>query len=417
MRFLALVLSVLVQAQETSQPKPVVLRGARIYTGTGPALDGALIVIEHGRIAAVGKEIPIPPGAEIVDGTGKVVIPGLIDAASRLFVPVSGERSAGSPDQRVLDGLDFFQTDADEAVQQGVTTVYVGPVSTGPINGLGAIIHLNAARTVLQKEAALKMTLGASSGESSSALERYQSFPQLKQAFEAARQYLEDGEKYRRDLAAYEQAQKDKKTTDLKPPSKPKVDLKQEVVARCLDPKSPLTLRIEVHAADAIPLALRLVEEYKLKAVLEYVTEGGEVAAAIAKARVPALVGPVFRTGPPSVDYLRHSPQTASVLSRAGVSVAVGSFADERAGALGPGGSRFLAESAAAAARGFTREQTLAMITIEAAKILGLEKTQGSIEKDKVADLVLLSGEPFESTTRVDRTWIDGVTVYARGKR
>jgi len=417
MQLLAVLLSLLLQAEDSSQPKVTVIRGARIYTGAGASLDQGIIVIEKGRISAVGKDVPIPPAADLIDATGKVVIPGLIDAASRLFIPASGERSPGSAEQRALDGLDFFQRDAVEAVQQGVTTVYVSPASTGAVNGLGVIVHLDAAHSVLQKEAALKITLGASGGDSSSALERYQSYPQLKQTFEAAKQYLEEGEKYRRDLAAYEQAQKEKKTTDVKNPTKPKSDLKQDVVARCFDAKTPLTVRIEVHTADAITLALRLVEEYRLKAVLEYVTEGGDVAAAIAKSKVPAVVGPVFRLGGSSVDYLRHSSGTASVLSREGVLGAISSLADERAGALGPGAVRFLAESAAYAAKGQTREQVLALITIEPAKILGIEKTHGSIEKDNVADLVLLSGEPFDPTTRVDRTWIDGVSVYARGNR
>lgn len=417
MPLLALALSLFLQAEDPAQPKILALRGARIYTGSGAPLDAGVVLIEKGKIAAVGKDVPIPPAAQVHDVTGKVLIPGLIDAASRLFVPTGGERSAGSPEQRVIDGLDFFQRDAAEAVEQGVTTVYVGPLGVGAVNGLGAVVRLDAARSILEKEAALKLSLGASGGDTSSALERYQSYPQLKALFDAAKQYVEDGEKYRRDLAAYEQAQKEKKTTDVKNPTKPKTDLRQEVVARCLDAKKPLTVRIEVHTADAILLALKLIEEFKLKAVLEYVTEGGEVAAAIAKAKVPAVVGPVFRFGNSSVDFLRHSPATASVLTKAGVPVAVASFADERAGALGPGATRFLAESAAYASRGLSREQALAMITIEAARILGIDKTHGSLEKDKAADLVLLSGEPFEPTTRVDRTWIDGVVVAQRGSR
>lgn len=417
MQLLALLLSVLVQSEESPPSRPVAIRGARLYSGAGAPVDGAVVLIEKGRISAVGKDVSIPPATEIVDATGKVLIPGLIDAASRLFLPESGERSAGSAEQRALDGLDFFQRDVQEAVEQGVTTVYVDPPSLGPVNGLGVIVHLDPAHTILRKEAALRLTLGASGGDSSSALERYQSFPQLRQAFESARQYLEEGEKYRRDLAAYEQAQKEKKTTDLKPPARPKVDAKQEVVVRCLDPKSPLPVRIEVHRADAIRLALRLIEEFKLKAVLVHVTEGGEAAEAIVHAKVPAVVGPVFRLGASSVDYLHHSPQTAGVLLRAGVPVAIGSFADERAGAAGPGSARFLMESAAFAARGLSREQALAMITLEAARALGIEKTHGSIEKDKMADLALLSGEPFEPTTRVDRTWIGGVAAYSRGNR
>lgn len=417
MQLLGLVLSLLLQAEELAPAKVVALRGARIYTGAGPVLDGGVILLEKGRIAAVGKDVPIPSTAEILDLSGKVVIPGLIDAASRLFLPSSGERSAGSAEQRALDALDFFQPEAAEAVQQGVTTIYAGPVSQGTVNGLGVIVHLDPSHTVLLQDAALKVTLGASGGESSSALERVQAYTQLKQTFEAARQYLEEGEKYRRDQAAYEQAQKDKKTTDQKPPAKPKTDPKLELVSRCLRPKEPLTLRIEVHTADAILSALRLVEEFKLKAVLEYVTEGREAVAAIAKANIPSVVGPVFRLGNSSVDYLHHSPVTASVLSQAGVPVAVASFGDERAGAQGPGSTRFLLEAAAFSSRGLSREQALDLVTLGAARILGIDRTLGSIEKGKIADLVLLSGEPFEPGTRVERTWIDGVAVFVRGAR
>src|SRR5205809_2496671 len=96
MQLLAVLLSLLLQAEETTQPKVTVIRGARIYTGAGPTLDGGVILIEKGRIAAIGKDVPVPPAAEIIDATGKVVIPGLIDASSRLFIVESGERSPGS---------------------------------------------------------------------------------------------------------------------------------------------------------------------------------------------------------------------------------------------------------------------------------------------------------------------------------
>src|SRR5262245_21070175 len=163
MRLLALVLALSLQASEKS---PVtVLRGAKVYTGAGAPLEQATIVIENGKIAAIGKDVPVPADARIIDATGKTVIPGLIDAASRLFLP-PGERSAGSAEQTVLDALDFYQRDYREAVEQGVTTVYVGPASLGNVNGLGAVVRLDAAHTVLVKEAALKLTLGASGGES-----------------------------------------------------------------------------------------------------------------------------------------------------------------------------------------------------------------------------------------------------------
>jgi len=282
-----------------------------------------------------------------------------------------------------------------------VTTAYVGPPSQGTINGLGAVLHLDAARTVLLRDGALKLTLGASGGDTSTALERYQSYPQLKQAFEGARTYAESWEKYRKDLAEYEQ--KKAKKEEAKEPTKPKVDPRNEVLARALDPKQTLKVRIEVHTADAILLALRLADEFKLRAVLEHATEGAAVAPEIARAKTPVVAGPVFRLGGYSVDYLNHSVATPAALVKAGVPVAIGAFGET------PGATRFLAESAAfAASRGLTREQALATITVDAARILGIEKTHGSLEKGKAADLVVLSGEPFDTATRVEQTFIDG---------
>jgi imidazolonepropionase-like amidohydrolase len=415
MRVLALALAISVQASDHASSPTVALRGAKVYTGAGVPIESAVVLIENGKILAVGKDVPVPPDARVIEATGKIVIPGLIDAASRLFLP-PGEKSSGSAEQNVLDALDLYQRDYVEAVEQGVTAAYIGPASLGPVNGLGAVLRLDAAHTVLLKDAALKLTLGASGGDSSTALERYQSYPQLKQAFEAARQYVENGEKYRKDLAEYE-AKKAKKE-EAKEPVKPKADPRQEVLAQALDPKGTLKVRIEVHTADAIALALRLAEEFKLRVVLEHATEGGPSAEAIARAKVPVVAGPVFRLGGYSVDYLNHSVGTAASLVKAGVPVAIGSFGDERAGQWGPGASRFLAESAAlAASRGLTRDQALAAITTEAAKILGIDKTHGSIEKGKVADLVLLSGEPFESGTVVEQTFLDGVPAYARRAR
>jgi imidazolonepropionase-like amidohydrolase len=414
MRVLALLIAVFFQAQP--QSKITVIRGAKVYPGNSAPVENANVILSNGRIDAVGRDLPIPPEANVIEGGGKTLIPGLIDAASRLFIG-DGERGPGSAEQNVLDGLDLYQRDFLEAVEQGVTTVYVGPLSAGIVNGLGAVIRLDDAHTILLKDAAIKLTLGASGGDTSTALQRYESYPQLKQTFEAARQYAASWDKYRRDLTEFELKKKDKKE-DAKEPAKPKIDPRNEVLARALDPKRNLIVRIEAHSADAITLALRLAEEFKLRIVLEHATEAGPLAPAIAKAKIPVVVGPIFRTGPYSVDYLKHSSTTAAVLVKAGVQVAIGSFGDEHAGQFGPGATRFLADAAAfAASKGLSREQALGAITLEPAKILGIDKTHGSIEKGKIADLVLLSGEPFDSATRVDRTLIHGETVYTRGDR
>jgi imidazolonepropionase-like amidohydrolase len=394
-------------AQDKPHPKITAIRGAKIYTGVGAPLDHGVLLIEGGKISAAGKETAIPPEATVLDAAGKVVVPGLIDAASRLFLE-PGDRGAGSAEHSVLDSIDRFQELYKEAVEQGVTTVYVGPPSFGPVNGLGAVLHLDRARSVIAKEAALKLSIGFSpQGDSATVAQRYESYVQAKQAFEAAKQYGEAWTKYRKDFAEWEQkkpAEPDKK------PQKPKLDPRNEVLLRALDAKQPLAVRIEAHTVDAIGFALKLIDEFKLHAILEGATEAYLAPDTVKRANVPVVAGPVFRPGQASVDFLNHSTANAAALVKAGVPIAIGSFGDE-----GGGATRFLTESAAlAASNGLTREQAIASITSEAARILGIEKTHGSIEKGKSADLVLLSGEPFEAGTVVEKVLLGGEIVFQR---
>jgi imidazolonepropionase-like amidohydrolase len=415
MRVLVLWL-LLVPAQDPSPSRLTAYRGAKVYTLAGAPLEQATILVEGGKVLEVGREVAVPPEATVVDLSGRVVIPGLIDAASPLFVP-PGERLGGSPEFDILDALDRYQRDYRQALEQGVTVAYVGPGSAGGAGGLGAILRLDDRHTVLARRCALKLALGGG-GEVSTAAQRYEAYQQVRQLFEGARQFLEAREKYRKDLAEHEtrkkQAEAEKKPAPA-PPAKPKPDPRNEVLVRTFDPKQPLPVRIEAHSEDAIRYALRLIDEFKLRAVLEGVTEGIAAADAIGRAKVPVVVGPVFRYGAGSVDYLNHSPGTAAALVRAGTLVAIGSFGDERAGQVGSGATRFLAESAAfAASRGLTREEALATITIQAARVLGIEKTHGSLERGKSADFAVLSGEPLETGTWVERTVIAGETAYAR---
>ena len=403
---LALALPSVSFGQEKAPPKILALRGARVYTGAGPALEHATILIENGKFTAVGKDIAVPPEAVVIELAGKVIVPGLIDSASRLFLE-PGDRGPGSAEQNVIDALDRTSELPKEALEQGVTAVYVGPPSTGPVNGLGAVLRLDRARSVLLERAALKLSVGVAAGDTSTSAQRHDSYMQIRQAFDAAKLYGEGWAKYRKDLAEFEQ--KKPAEPDKKPP-KPKTDARQEVLLRALDSKLQLMVRLEAHTADAILLALKLVEDYKLHAVLEGATEAWRVADAVKKSGLAVVTGPVIRTGLPGVDLLHHSTGCAAALVRAGVPVAIGSFGDEPGGA-----TRFLAESAAlAASRGLTHEQALAAITIEAAKAVGLAKSHGSIEKGKAADLVVLSGEPFERQTFVEKTFVDGQAVFQR---
>ena len=505
MRRLILAISVLsLPSLADSRPqdppaKPaLVLANARIYPVSGPVIDGGSILIENGKIKAVGKTISVPSDAKVIDLTGRVVIPGLIDTASGLFLQADAGSSGGSAEQDVCDALDFFDDqDRKEALASGVTVVCVSPPGRGSLQGQSAVVRVHPGSSpesrILMRAAALKVSLGVASGDTSTASQRYRDYVGLKEAFDGAIKYRESWDKYRKDFEEYEKKKKewdakkkaapkkdDAKADDAKKddakkeepkkeepkkeepkkeeppkapeaepqdppregrgrrgggggggggastesapasadgepkkPSKPRLDPRNEVLVRALDEKNPLTVRVEAHSVDCIELALRLAEDFKLKMVLEQATEASRAAEAIAKAKVPVAVGPVFRYGLPRVDYLNHSLDTASRLVQAGVEISIGSFPVGAAGHRGAGAGRFLMEAAAwASSRGLTREQALQAVTLNPAKQLGLADQIGSIAENRTADLVVLRGEPFEAGTTVERTLSAGEEVW-----
>jgi imidazolonepropionase-like amidohydrolase len=387
------------------QDAPVAYRGARVYPGQGPALDDAVVVVVGTKIQAVGKGAAVPPEARVVDLSGKVVVPGFIDAGARLWTPAD-ERGPGGADQSVLDGLDRYLDDGREARERGITAAFLLPPGAGPVCGRGAVVRLDDARSVLEPDAGLRISLSA--GELSTPAMRHESLQQLRQLIDSAKAYGEALEKFRKDHAEWTEKKRTAEGTKAPEPQKPKTDLRQAAVLRLLSPKDPAILRAEVHAADSIAEILRIAEQHKLRLVLEGASGAAPAAAVLAKAGVAVVAGPPLRYGPAGPDH-RGDPSTlAARLAAGGVRVALGSFPSE----TGEGGcpSRFLAEWAAlCCAGGLTREQALSMITLEAARILGVEKSIGSLEAGKLADFVVLSGDPFQPGTVVERVIVGGV--------
>ncbi len=433
--------------------KPLAIKGAKVYPVSAPPIEGAVILLDGTRIKAIGKDVQIPGDATVIDATGRVIIPGLVDAGSSVLVPRGDSGTSGSAEHDVADGVDTFSEEDKEVLQSGVTTALVRPLARGQFNGLEAVLRLlpnrDPQRFYLRRAAALKMTLGFSGADTSTAQQRQQDLLAARQSFEGAKAYKETWDKYRKDLAEYEQKKKQwdeqqKKTPpkadppkadppkadppkpdpskpaapeplkeEPKKPAKPRVDPRSEVLVRALD--GQLTVHIEAHAADSIEHALALAAEFKLKIVLEGATEAHLVAEAIAKAKVAVILGPVFRYGIPKVDYVNHAMDCAAVLAQANVEFAIGSFPNPAAGHSGSGASRFLLEAAACAvAHGVAPERALRAVTLDAAKLAGVDRAVGSLEPNKAADLVILTAEPFDSAARVDRVILAGEVVYER---
>jgi hypothetical protein len=115
------------------QSAAIALVGARVLPVSGPPVERGTVLIAGEKITAVGRDVPIPAGAQRIDLRGRVIIPGLVDARSSLFVPESERGGTGAADRSVLDAADFFSRDADQVLAHGVTTLYLSAGSRGNV--------------------------------------------------------------------------------------------------------------------------------------------------------------------------------------------------------------------------------------------------------------------------------------------
>jgi imidazolonepropionase-like amidohydrolase len=422
------------QSSAQAQDPPVALVGARIIPVQGPVIPKGSIVLANGKVQAVGANVAMPANARRIDVTGKVIIPGLIDTHSSLFLSESDLAGAGSADRDILDAADLFDDDAEKVLARGVTTVYLSPGRRSSVGGLGAVVKLAPVRdstgvlaTPLRPQAALKLNLGLATNNRSSSLERLASYESLRTTFRSAQQYARSLERYEREVkifdaqprqtraqASPQEVSQETQTSGQRPsegpsqrPVRPRKQPAQEAILRALRREIPV--RIEVSRADDILNALRLADEFKLRLILERATEAPLVAREIVKRNVPIVWGPTLLDSPPGLDSKSHSPAGAAKLSKVGIRIAL-----TPAGALGRE-SRFVLENAAAAAGyGLTQQAALRAITLDAARILDVADRVGSLSPGKDADLVVLSADPWDPAARVEKVFVNGEQLYGR---
>jgi imidazolonepropionase-like amidohydrolase len=406
----------------------IAVREGTVLTIRADAIPDGTVVVKDGKIRSVGRDVPVPDGARVIHAKGRFVLPGLMDAQSRLFVMESElrVRDGGAPDLTVLDALDPFVRGSEEVLAQGVTAVYVAPASQGVFAGRGAVLKLKGGRTpadlVLKADAAVRACIGVSSSQQSSSLDRLNDYANLREMLIETQDYTRRREQYERELARYEkqQAERESKKKDerpskeegkpkLKRPARPKPNAAYEILQKVLRKEIPL--QIEAHRVPDILNALRLADEFGVSLILDRCTEGYRTANEIARRKAPVIVGPVSTSfvDMPRLEYRNHSPRNAAVLAEHGIQTAIGvSGRDGRS-------SKFIALAGAmACAHGMNRDAALRAITLTPAEILGVADRIGSIEVGKDADLVIMSGHPFGTGSQVEMVLIEGKTVYER---
>lgn len=378
--------------------------GARVLPVDGPPVDDGVVLVEDGRIAAVGTrgEVTLPEDVEVVDGSGRWVLPGLVDAHVHLGVWEEGEGWAGIDGNemtdpvmaaaRAIDAINPREQGFDDALGAGVTTVNVNPGSANPIGGQAVALKTYGRyvdEMVLRNPSGVKAALGENpkrvyGEQKKTPATRLGVALVLRKAFAAARSYQSRLE------------QSDGKPVDT--------DLVSEALLKVLDREIPW--RQHCHRADDIATAIRLAEEFAYQLVLDHGTEAYLIADLVAEKQVPVLYGPMI-VSRSKVEVRHRSPKAPGILDRAGVEVSI--ITDHPVVPI----DHLITQVALAVREGMDRDAALRAVTLNPAKVLGLEDRVGSLTVGKDADLALWSGDPLDLQSRVLRTWIDGVEVYA----
>jgi len=373
------------------------------WTATGEVLEEVSILIRDGEIRAIGADVAAPEGVRVVDGTGLTAIPGIVDAHSHIAMRSTNESTAPVvPEVRVIDALDPDDFGIFRALSGGVTTALVLHGSANPIGGQSAVVKtrwgMDRAERLLVADApkTVKFALGENVTQKNWDAPGPDRFPKSRigveqvyvQAFEAARDYRDAWEAYRAD-------------PEGRVP--PRRDLRLEALVDILEG------RIAVHAhsyrADEILMLMDVAERFGFRIdVFQHVLEGYKVAAEMAE---HGAGGSTFS------DWWMYKleaydaiPYNAAVMHRHGVTTSINSDI--------PWLQSFMVYEMSKPVKygGVSEQEALRMLTLYPARQLHLEDRVGSLEVGKDGDLVLLSGDPFDTRSRVETTVVDGIVYF-----
>ncbi len=366
--------------------RTVAIQGGDLYTITSGVIRDGVILIDNGRISAIGQDLEMPRNARVIDARGKVVMPGLVAATAH---GVADSRASG----KIGESLDPFHQNLSLALASGITCMYTTS------RGTNAVIKPTVAdldAMLVREPAVINVDFGAG---------QWVSRNDLKQNLRKAREYL-------RKLDAYRQA---KDRSNLAEPKKPSG---ADQYIRLLKHEMPARLRATTTAE--ILSVLELVDEFDIEIIIEGAIEAWTVAEQIAERDVRLIITPRDKRRPN--DYIStpsgSTLKNAAVLDKAGVQFAIVPTSPSFT-TWGIAGRDLMAlpmEAAFAVSGGLDEHTALETITIHAAEILGVADRLGSLQPGKDADIIILDGHPFHYKTFVQTTIIAGKILYEKDK-
>ncbi|MEA4963358.1 amidohydrolase [Lutispora sp.] len=384
----------------------ILIKNGKILTMAGKDYEMGSVLIDNGKIIAVGKSVEAPEDALVMDAEGKIVMPGMIDAHCHLgmwedsigFEGADGNEMTDpvTPQLRAIDSINPMDRTFEEAREGGITTVCTGPGSATVIGGTFAIIKTYGKRIddmIVKEPAAMKIAFGENPKRVYS--ERKQS-PSTRMATAAIlREQLMKAKAYK------EKLEKAKEDTD----KKPELDIKMEALQKVINKEIPL--KAHAHRADDIFTAIRIAKEFDVDITLDHCTEGHLIADELAKEGKYVISGPHL-TERSKHELKNKTFESPVALWKAGVKFCI--MTDHPVIPIHhlPICAGFVAKE------GLDEMEALKAITIYPAEILGIADRVGSIEVGKDADIAIFDGHPFNATAKTEAVLIDGQVVYRR---
>lgn len=390
----------------------ILIKNATVMTVSNGTIKNGSILIQDGKIAAVGTNIEAPSGAEVIDASGQWVTPGIIDGHSHLAAESINEGAVNvSSMTGIKDVLDSTQIDIYRELAGGVTTTNSLHGSANPIGGKNAIIKLRYGKSeeeLLFKNAkpGIKFALGENTKRPGIALYaqgNQRRYPSSRMGVDdVIRDAFQQATEYQKKWEAYEA----KKSSGV-PAIPPRRDLKLEPLVEVM--RGERLVHAHAYRADEILMLLRVAEDFGFKiTTFEHGLEGYKVAKELAAHG--AGVSTFSDWWAYKVEAYDAIPFNAAVLVREGVLVSINSDSAEEA--------RHLNQEAAKAMRygGLTEDEALAMVTLNPARHLQIDKWVGSIEVGKDADLVIFNKYPLSVYAVPQKVFIDGELYFSREK-
>lgn len=387
----------------------LIIKNGYIKTMDGEDIENGQIIIEDGKIKAIGNNLIIPNDVEVIDAEGLLVTPGLIDGHCHIGMWEEGIGFEGedgneavepiTPHLRAIDGINPMDQGFQDAIEGGVTCAVTGPGSANVIGGSFAAIKTYGKKIddmIIKDPVAMKIAFGENPKR---VYDEQHKSPVTRMAIAALlRETLFEAKKYMEDLDASKED----------PDQKPDFDIKLHSMLPVL--KKEIPLKAHAHRADDIFTALRIAKEFDLDITLDHCTEGHLIVEELKAAGKPCLIGPTFGSRT-KVELRNKSFETPKILTDAGIKTAI--ITDSNVIPI-----QHLPMCAGMAVKaGLAEEEAWRTITINPAEITGIDDKVGSLKVGKDADIAIFKGNPLlDVDYETVITIIDGKIVYKNEK-